>query len=113
MAKSVYVIRKADVDDIRGISELLVRLKKLNGEFDPMFKVVSNVIEKAESYTREAMGSDKDIVLVAKVEKKIVGLIKAVLKDRRFYEPIIQGIIVDLYVLPENRLVPVFPPLPR
>ena len=103
MAKSVYVIRKAEVDDIRGISELLVRLKKLNGEFEPMFKVVSNVIEEAESYTRETMGSDKDIVLVAKVEKKIVGLIKAVLKDRRFYEPVIQGIIVDLYVLPENR----------
>ena len=103
MVNSAYVIREARVDDVRGISELLVRLKKLNGEFDPMYKVVSNVIEQAESYTKEALDSNKDVVLVAEVEHKIVGTIKAVLKDRRFYEPSIQGIIVDLYILPENR----------
>ena len=103
MVKNAYIIREARVDDVRGISELLVRLKKLNGEFDPMYKVVSNVIEKVESYTKEDLGSNKDVVLVAEVEQKIVGTIKAVLKDRRFYEPAIQGIIVDLYILPENR----------
>ncbi len=103
MAKSVYIIREASEDDISTISDLIVRLKKLNGEFDPMFKVVSDVIEKAENYTREAIASDKDVVLVAEVEKKIVGMIKAVLRDRRFYEPVIQGIIVDFYILPENR----------
>ena len=67
MVNSAYVIREARVDDVRGISELLVRLKKLNGEFDPMYKVVSNVIEKAESYTKEALGSNKDVVLVAQL----------------------------------------------
>ncbi len=103
MVKGAYIIREAGEDDVRGISELLVRLKKLNGEFDPMYKVVSNLIEKAESYTKEALGSNKDVVLVAEVEQKIVGTIKAVLKDRRFYEPASQGIIVDLYILPENR----------
>ena len=103
MVKNAYIIREARVDDVRGISELLVRLKKLNGEFDPMYKVVSNVIEKVESYTKEALGSNKDVVLVAEVEQRIVGTIKVVLKDRRFYEPAIQGIIVDLYILPENR----------
>jgi len=103
MVKNEYVIREAKVDDVTGISELLVRLKKLNGEFDPMFKVVSNVMEKAEIYTKEALGSDKDVVLVAEVEHKIVGMINAVLRDRRFYEPVIQGIIGQLYILPENR----------
>ena len=96
-------IREAAIADVDQSAELLIRLKRLNSEFDPMFKVAETAIVEAKKYLREAVDSEKSIVLVAMEGQKVVGVIKADLEDRRFYEPRIKGAIVDFYVLPEFR----------
>lgn len=96
-------IRPARPEDIEPCADLVVRLKRLNGEFDPMLKVTDSALEEAKTYLREALASEQHVVLVAERRGKVVGMVKADLRDRRFYEPRTEGVIVDFYVLPEFR----------
>lgn len=96
-------IREATIADVEQSAELLIRLKRLNSEFDPMFKVAESAQGEAKKYLKEAIESEKSIVLVAVEGQKIVGVIKADFEDRKFYEPKTKGAIVDFYVLPEFR----------
>jgi|SRR3989337_1946570 len=100
---SIPVIRPAQGRDIDSAAQLVVRLKRLNSEFDPMFTVRDDCLETAKQYLQEAIADQSGVVLVAEVKGKIVGLVKADLKDRRFYEPKTAGAIVDFYILPEHR----------
>ena len=49
------------------------------------------------------MSADNSVILVAVEQGKVVGLVKADLKDRVFYEPRKEGAIVEFYILPEFR----------
>lgn len=97
------IIRAAAAHDIGSAAQLLVRLKRLNGEFDPMFAVREDSLDRAKKYLEEAIAGQTSVVLVAEEKGKIVGLVKADLKDRIFYEPKIAGAIVDFYIYPEYR----------
>lgn len=96
-------IRDARGEDLPESARLVVRMKRLNEEFDPLYKVVGDVEKRALKYLRESIGSKKTVLIVASRGKRILGLLRAVLEDRVFYEPLMTGTITDLYILPEAR----------
>ena len=96
-------IRDAKPEDIDYIVELVIRLKRLNEEFDPLFKTRDDIAIHTKKYIESALGSDDSIILVAERKGKVIGVVKADIVDRIFYEPRIEGRIKELYVLPEFR----------
>lgn len=94
-------IRFAGEMDVNELASQVVRLKKLNEEFDSMLKVG----EWADKSSRDQMEKAlKDsVVLVAEEDGRIAGFIKAVVKDRIFYKPRKEGFIAEFYVMPEYR----------
>lgn len=100
---SSITFRKAEEKDVPRLVELNIRLKRLNEEFDPLFKVRQDITEKSREYLLEAIRSPNSIVIVAEDGNKVVGFIKADVKERIFYEPRIEGNIVEFYLLPEYR----------
>jgi len=97
------VIRDARPEDINSIVELVIRLKRLNEEFDPLFKIRDDIAVHTKKYIESALGSDDSVILVAERRGKIIGVVKADIVDRIFYEPRIEGRVRELYVLPEFR----------
>src|SRR5712692_3359807 len=97
------VVREATRDDLSQAVDLIVRMKRLNGEFDPMFRVVDNISERALQYLTDSLGSENSLVWVATAGKRVIGILRAEIRDRLFYEPEIEGLITDFYVLPEGR----------
>ena len=102
VAKDI-VLRKAKESDVPSLVELITRLKRLNEEFDPLFKVSDNIKEEGLKYIKSAIDSDRCLVVVAERGSKVIGMVKVDIKERLFYEPHEEGHIVDLYVLPEFR----------
>ena len=96
-------IEDARVEDIDQAADLIVRMKGLNGEFDPLFKVVEDVKERATKYLSESREKEGHLVLVARRGAKVIGVLRAELMVRLFYEPSREGVITDFYVLPEWR----------
>ena len=96
-------IREATKADLRDAADLIVRTKKLNNEFDPLFAVVEDVKSTAERYVSGSMGSPGKLLLVASIGPKVVGVLRAEMRDRTFYEPSPEGFITDFYILPEYR----------
>lgn len=97
------VVREAKPGDVNEASELIIRMKKLNGEFDPLFKVVEDAQKRAVSYLSDSLGSEDKLVLVATRGPKVVGVLRAEIRDRLFYVPAKEGSITDFYILPEAR----------
>ena len=97
------LIREAGKEDVGQAADLMVRMKKLNGEFDPLFKVVEDADKRASRYLNESIASKNCLVLVAEQDKKVIGFLRAEVKDRLFYEPVREGVITDFYILPEGR----------
>lgn len=103
MTLEELVIREAGDADIDGAAELIVRMKRLNGEFDPLFKVVGDAQQRAVGYLSGSMGAKDRFVLVATRDGKVVGTLRAEVRDRLFYIPSKEGAITDFYILPEVR----------
>ncbi len=101
----MVTIREARESDVDALVDLVVRLKRLNSEFDPLFSARNDCAERAREYLMNALRDNKNhLVLVAEdMGGKIVGVIKADIRERLFYSPSIEGAIVDFYVMPEYR----------
>ncbi|MEM0441300.1 MAG: GNAT family N-acetyltransferase [Candidatus Caldarchaeum sp.] len=97
------IFRKAEEKDIPKLVELNIRLKRLNEEFDPLFRMRQDIAEKSREYLEAAIKSNNSLVIVAENNNKVVGFIKADIKERIFYEPRVEGNIVEFYLLPEYR----------
>ncbi len=97
------MIRRATSDDVRAVADLISRMKRLNNEFDPMFAVVEDLRSKAEKYASGSIGKEDRLLLVATEGPKVVGVLRAEMRERLFYEPAIEGFITDFYILPEFR----------
>ncbi|MCS7135973.1 MAG: GNAT family N-acetyltransferase [Aigarchaeota archaeon] len=95
--------RDAKPEDINDIVELVIRLKRLNEEFDPLFKTRDDLAVHTKEYIGSALNSESSIIIVAERGGRLVGVVKADIIDRIFYEPRIEGRIRELYVLPEFR----------
>lgn len=85
------------------VSDLIVRMKRLNNEFDPLFAVVPDAKARAEKYVQGTLGSSETLLLVAAEGKKVVGVLRAEMRERLFYDPHEEGRITDFYILPEFR----------
>jgi ribosomal protein S18 acetylase RimI-like enzyme len=96
-------IRRARKDELAAVSDLIVRTKKLNNEFDPHFTVVPDAKPRAEKYVQSTLGAEDKLLLVAVEGTKVVGVIRAEMRERTFYEPHMGGFITDFYILPEHR----------
>lgn len=97
------VIREAAAKDLDDAASLIVRMKRLNGEFDPLFKVVDDAQDRAVKYLRSSMNASDRLVLVAAKGDKVMGVLRAEIRERLFYIPSREGCITDFYILPEAR----------
>ncbi|MFB6490850.1 MAG: GNAT family N-acetyltransferase [Thermoproteus sp. AZ2] len=97
------VIRAAVENDVDSIADLVARLKRLNGEFDPLLKPVDNISSVAKEYVKSKISSSSSVVLVAEVDGRIIGAVIGDIEDRLFYEPRISGVIREFYIMPEYR----------
>ena len=96
-------IRHAAKEDLEAVSDLIVRVKKLNNEFDPLFAVVPDVKARADKYLAATVDAGDRLLLVAVEGTKVVGVLRAEMRERLFYEPHEEGHITDFYILPEYR----------
>src|SRR5579872_272945 len=102
-SKSQIAIREMKRDEVARVAPLVARLKRLNGEFDPLLKTTDSLEEEARRVVENASSAPNSIVLVAIVGSKVVGVVKAEIKDRTFYDPRTEGAIDEFYILPEYR----------
>ncbi|MCE4603287.1 MAG: GNAT family N-acetyltransferase [Desulfurococcales archaeon] len=98
-------IRYGEERDLDEITDMVVKLKLLNEELDPHFKVVDDLEDQVRRYVEDAIRSGDTIVLVAEDEdtQTLAGVIIAKLIDRIFYKPRMKVLITDFYVKPVYR----------
>ncbi len=100
-------LRPATEADVPALVPLLLRLKRLNEEFDPLLKVRDDAERKAREVLRAQLADPKAVVLAAEGvgadRDKVVGFVRAVVRERPFYTPEFEGVIVDIYLLPLYR----------
>ena len=100
---SGIVIREIRKEELGKAASLVARLKRLNGEFDPLLKTTDSLEGEAQSAVERVASNSDSLIMVALVGSKVVGIVKADLKDRTFYEPRREGAIDEFYILPEFR----------
>jgi len=100
-------LRPAKESDIPAILPLLLRLKRLNEEFDPLLKVREDAEEQGRQILRHQLGDPKAVILavegVGSDKDKVVGFVRALVRERPFYLPEQEGVILDIYLLPLYR----------
>ena len=106
-AAATIHLRPAREADIPAILPLLLRLKHLNEEFDSLLKVRPDADEQGREVLRAQMSDPKAVILAAEGtgpdHGKVVGFVRAVVRERPFYEPEHEGVILDIYLLPLYR----------
>ena len=96
-------IRHAKKEELSAVADLVVRTKRLNNEFDPLFAVVADSKSRAEKYVQATFEGSGRLLMVAAEGSKVIGFLRAELRERTFYEPHMEGFISDFYILPEHR----------
>ncbi|WP_229768081.1 GNAT family N-acetyltransferase [Sulfodiicoccus acidiphilus] len=95
-------VREAKKEDAERIIELMVRLKKLNEEFDPLYTVRQDIYDVVKKFVEASMGKENVAMIVAE-DQEVIGFVRLEIRSRMFYEPTMEGVITDLYVLPPYR----------
>lgn len=100
-------LRSARDSDISALIPLLLRLKRLNEEFDPLLKVRDDAEQQARQVLKSDIANPKAVVLAAEGvgadKDKVVGFVRALVRERPFYAPEHEGVILDIYLLPLYR----------
>jgi len=100
-------LRPARETDVAALVPLLLRLKRLNEEFDPLLKVRDDAEQQGRQILKVDITNPKAVVLAAEgtgVDRdKIVGFVRAHVRERAFYAPEHEGVILDIYLLPLYR----------
>jgi len=100
-------VREATADDVPALVPLLVRLKRLNEEFDPLLKVRPDAESKAAEVLRQDLANPRGVVLAAEGtgadRDRVIGVVRAQVRERLFYSPELEGVILDIYLLPLYR----------
>jgi ribosomal protein S18 acetylase RimI-like enzyme len=100
-------LRPARDADVSALVPLLLRLKRLNEEFDPLLKVREDAEQQARQILKSDIGNPKAVVLAAEGvgpdRDKVVGFVRAHVRERPFYAPEQEGVILDIYLLPLYR----------
>jgi ribosomal protein S18 acetylase RimI-like enzyme len=100
---SGIIIREIRKEELGKAASLIARLKRLNGEFDPLLKTTDSLESEAQRAVERVASNGDSLIMLALVGSKVVGVVKADLKDRTFYEPRREGAIDEFYILPEFR----------
>ena len=100
-------LRPARAGDVPALVPLLLRLKRLNEEFDPLLKVRDDAPAQADEVLRAQLNDPKAVILAAEGvgpdKDKVVGFVRALVRERPFYTPEWEGVILDIYLLPLYR----------
>ncbi|MGD0588225.1 MAG: GNAT family N-acetyltransferase [Thermoplasmata archaeon] len=100
-------LRSARETDVPALVPLLLRLKRLNEEFDPLLKVRDDADQQARQILKADIANPKAVVLAAEGvgadKDKVVGFVRALVRERPFYAPEHEGVILDIYLLPLYR----------
>jgi ribosomal protein S18 acetylase RimI-like enzyme len=100
-------LRPARAADIPQMVPVMLRLKRLNEEFDPLLKVRPDAEARAQEVLAAELENPHSVVLVAEGVHadagKVVGLVRATVRERPFYSPEKEGVILDIYLLPLYR----------
>ena len=100
-------LRPARDSDVAALIPLLLRLKRLNEEFDPLLKVREDADQQARQVLKANIADPKAVVLAAEGvgpdKDKVVGFVRALVRERAFYDPPQEGVILDIYLLPLYR----------
>ncbi len=100
-------VRPAVAADVPALAALLVRLKRLNEEFDPLLKVRPDLEAQAGKVLESDLRNPKALVVVAEGtgpdREKVLGVVRAAVRERPFYTPEVEGTILDIYLLPLYR----------
>ena len=100
-------LRPARDADVAALIPLLLRLKRLNEEFDPLLKVREDAEQQARQILKSDISNPKAVVLavegVGAEREKVVGFVRAHVRERPFYAPEQEGVILDIYLLPIYR----------
>ncbi len=103
MSKEI-LIRNMKEAELDASLDQIVRLKRLNAEFDSAFNVAEESKKEFRDHLKEALSDQtKYIVLVAECRGKVVGLLKVDIHSRLYYKPSQEARIVEFYVMPEYR----------
>ncbi len=107
-AKTLPVhVRPATKRDVPALVPLILRLKHLNEEFDPLLKVRADAESSASEILIKDLEDPEAVVLVTDGvgpdKDRIVGVIRARVRERPFYAPEREGVILDIYLLPLYR----------
>jgi len=97
-------IRLMGKKDINAVMDELLRLKRLNSEFDFALKVSSgNESEIINKLNNMIDDKENHIILVAEDNDKIVGILISDIIFRIYYDPKYEVRIREFYVMPEYR----------
>ena len=97
-------VRDAKSEDLKPFLGLIERMKRLNGEFDPLYTIDEDKRVDAEKFYGNCITDSQNyIVIVAEFNKNIVGILKAEIRKRVYYNPDKEARIIDLYIMPEHR----------
>jgi ribosomal protein S18 acetylase RimI-like enzyme len=100
-------LRPAKPSDVPALVPLLLRLKRLNEEFDPLLRVREDAESQAREVLKASIADPNAVVLavegVGSDKDKVVGFVQAVIRERPFYAPPVEGVILDVYLLPLYR----------
>ena len=100
-------LRAATEADVEALAPLLVRLKRLNEEFDPLLHVRPDVEARAVEVLKADLKNPRAVVLAAEGlgadKQRVVGVVRAQVRERLFYAPELEGVILDIYLLPIYR----------
>ncbi len=102
MAEEI-VVRKAEARDIEVLADYVARLKQVNEELDPMYITREDLEETAREYIEKSLEDPNTVLLVAEKNGKVVGMVRATILDRVFYEPRLEGLVTDIYIHPSHR----------
>ncbi|HEV2429849.1 MAG TPA: GNAT family N-acetyltransferase [Thermoplasmata archaeon] len=100
-------LRRASAEDGGALVPRMIRLKRLNEEFDPLLKVREDASERATEILRSDIPNPRCVVLAAEGvgpdKDRIVGIVRAHVRERNFYDPELEGVILEIYLLPLYR----------
>ena len=83
-------------------SDLIHKFWSLNSEFEPALELVE-VLEQIKEDLKMGLADKNQIILVAKADDKIIGIVRAEISPNRFYGSKPMGKIVEFYVAPSHR----------
>ena len=100
MTVKVEKLRFVDLDKA---SNLIHKFWDLNSEFEPALELDEGYLEEINENVKMSIADKRQIVLVAKDEERVVGLIRVEVRDNSYYGKKPVGKIIELYVIPTHR----------